>query len=59
MSEEKPEQTFFLNEPSAKLSPKLSPKQPAAETDRAWRNAEQKSELPGGDHRTIMVTANA
>jgi hypothetical protein len=25
MSEEKPEQTFFLNEPSAKLSPKLSP----------------------------------
>ncbi|PIO45690.1 RadC family protein [Phyllobacterium zundukense] len=39
MSEEKPEQTFFLNEPSAKLSPK----QPAVEPEDTERNAERKT----------------
>jgi DNA repair protein RadC len=42
MSEEKPGSTFFLNEPSAKLSPK----QPAVEADSTLRNAEQKPEPP-------------
>ena len=40
MSEEKPEQTFFFNEPSAKLSPK----QPPVAADSVVRNAEQKSD---------------
>ena len=40
MSEEKPEPTFFLNEPSTKLSSK----QPAVEPEARERNAEQKTE---------------
>jgi DNA repair protein RadC len=42
MSEEKPEPTFFLNEPSAKLSLK----QPAVEADSTPRNVERKPEPP-------------
>jgi hypothetical protein len=54
MSEEKPEQTFFLNEPSAKFSPNNQPLRPIV------RGATRSRSLScRGNHRTNMVTANA